>query len=257
MTSRIALAGASNFRDLGGVATVDGRLFASGRVYRSNQLSRLTEEEAAAIRSLGIASVCNLRSERERTAQPTRHAIGQDETYASPKPDTQSALTAIFGQAGDDAIAFATAFAAFYADMPESHAEEFTALFRLLVEDRVPLLVHCSAGKDRTGVACALILSVARVEREAVIADYLLSSERLLDDRHFLNMLSGADLGRYAGLSAACRAILLGTDRTYIVGMLDGLGARYGSVDGYLRDRLGFSQAELGRLRHNLIADPV
>ena len=242
------LSGVSNFRDLGGYAAADGRRVRTGIVYRSNQLSRASEADVVLLRGLDIRAICDLRSVRERHAQPTPERIATA-IHGSAKPDTDFIFEDIFAHTPHEVNAWAEAFARFYGDSTEYYADEFGLMFRLILGRDLPMVVHCSAGKDRTGVACALLLSALGVDRATVMADYLFTSARLDEDVHFKNMLSDAKLNHYAALPPECRDVMLGTSERYLGRALDTLDARYGSLEDYLNKRLGIDSDDLARLR--------
>jgi len=256
MPSDLRLGGATNFRALGGFDLASGGQMAQGRIYRSNHLGRLSVADFEIVSELGIRAVVDLRSEKERQAQPSLGDWSSARIMVSPKANTDFIFDPMFARGETRVEAWIEAFAGFYATMPEIFAEEFEALLRLIIEGHTPLLVHCSAGKDRTGVACALILEALGVPRDRIVADYLESGVRLESDAHFANMLSEAKLTRYAGLPKECRQVMYGVDAAYLVGALEALDAGYGSVSGYLTDRLSFTPLEVATLRSALTVRP-
>ena len=253
MERRQILEGVSNFRDIGGYAAADGRTVRTGVVYRSNQLSRVTESDLDHLVGLKLSAICDLRSVRERKAQPTPERIGAA-IHGSAKSDTDFIFEDIFAHTPHEVDAWADAFARFYGDVTEYYADEFGLMFRLILGSDLPMVVHCSAGKDRTGVACALLLRTLGVDRETVMADYLRTSELLKEDMHFKNMLSDAKLNHYAALPQECRDVMLGTSARYLNTALDTLDKRYGSLEGYLGKRLGIDAADISRLKDALLA---
>lgn len=238
------LAGAPNFRDLGGHVTAAGRHVRHGLLFRSSQLSFLTAGDVERMAALGIVMAIDLRSARERAAQPTPAPVRAAMVYVSPKPDTDFVFNTIFAHAEPTAAAWTAGFATFYRSMLDDYAAEFVAMFRAIADDRLPLLFHCSAGKDRTGAAAALILDLLGVGRQAILADYLLSSARLDSDAHFKNMLSNAKLDLYADLPDECRGAMLGTSPIYLDALFRGIDATYGSTRGYLIHH-GFTAADI------------
>lgn len=245
------LVGAPNFRDLGGHAAKDGRKVQMGRVYRSSQLSRLPASDIEALRSLGVKMTIDLRSLRERTAQPTPAVLQMNGDYLSPKLDTDFIFDQIFAGSEMTADAWAAGFATFYSLMLDVYAHEFIAMFRAIGDGNLPVLIHCSAGKDRTGAASALLLDLLGVERDIIMGDYLLSSEMLDGDLHFKNMLSDAKLDIYAELPPPCREVMLATSPAYLDSLFTALDDRFGSVSGYLAQH-GFTTAETGKIVEKL-----
>lgn len=241
------LTGAPNFRDLGGYAAGAHRKVRKGVIYRSSQLSCLTDADIDTVQALGIAVTIDLRSDRERRSYPTPGILTNPGDYLSPKSDTNFIFDRIFATSERTEDGYARAFGAFYNLMLDTYAPEFGAMFRAIASGNVPLLLHCSAGKDRTGVASALILDFLGVERDVILQDYLRSSERLADDIHFQNMLSDATLGFYSELPLACRQILLGTDPAYLQGLFATVDKNFGSTERYVTS-LGLSHLHLEKI---------
>ncbi|ALR20201.1 tyrosine-protein phosphatase [Sphingobium baderi] len=245
------LVGAPNFRDLGGHAARDGTI-RTGKVYRSSQLSHLTDGDLESVRHMGLKSIIDLRSERERMAQPTPAVLRTAGDYLSPKSDTDFIFNRIFAESEKTAAAWAAGFSTFYGLMLDAYAPEFIAMFRAISDGNLPILIHCSAGKDRTGAASALLLDFLGVQRATIVDDYVRSSSELNGDMHFKNMLSDAKLHLYADLPPECRDVILGTKPAYLECLFATLGDRFGSVSGYLAHH-GFSAAERNRITDALI----
>ncbi|HYP57995.1 MAG TPA: tyrosine-protein phosphatase [Beijerinckia sp.] len=246
------LTGAANFRDLGGILTVDGRRIRSGMIYRSNSFSRLTEEDIAVVERLGLKTIIDLRTYAERSRSPSRWINDLVNVVSSGKLDTEMMLAPIFEAGDGDEVEWRRRFSEFFAQIPDLYADEFAAMFGALAEGKTPLLVNCSAGKDRTGVAALLILLAVGVDREVAIADYLLSEERLQNDPAFVEMLSATVHDGFSRLPPYARAVMLGTHRQHADAVIGTIGANYGSVEGYLIRRLGFSSEALLLMRERL-----
>jgi protein-tyrosine phosphatase len=171
----LPLVGAYNFRDLGGYPTTDGRSTRWGRLYRSDTLQELTEEDLALLRSIGLASVIDLRTanEVERTG---RGVLGSE-------PIRYVNLSVLSVDGGEQQAAPATSIddvAERYLSYLEMGKGALVESFALMAEpDNYPLVFHCHAGKDRTGVLAALVLSCVDVERTAIVEDYVLTETRL------------------------------------------------------------------------------
>ena len=253
-TRVVPLQGASNFRDLGGYATEDGHRVAWGVLFRSNGLSNLTDGDYRTIDGLGVKSVVDLRTDQERTAQPTQWKGEAPNFYQSPKPGVDSEMRNLFGQGRPEAAKVTAAMIGFYRTMPDAYAEEFRAMFQRLLAGQTPIIVHCTAGKDRTGVASALILSALGVPRATIVADYAMSQD-LLYHRAQQQSLPAASAkpdptqAMMAHLPPDVAKALLASDPAYIEAALDHASAEYGSVDGYLEKRLGVGPGERAALR--------
>lgn len=169
----LPLTGASNVRDLGGWRVADGRRVRPGRVWRSAALHMLTAEDLAALAATGLRTVCDLRGQAEAARAPSRLPPGAEAHPLPIEPFVGASLRDILARgaaSGEGAVALLRqAYRAYVTD----HLDAYRRLFALLLdEERRPLLFHCSAGKDRTGIGAALILTVLGADRATVIADY-------------------------------------------------------------------------------------
>ena len=152
------LSGASNFRDLGGYPTSDGRTVRWRQIFRSNHLGHLTDDDVAVLRELGVRSAFDFRGAEERAAALCR--MPEITAHSLPvEPTVVAALRAI-AAAGtplstDHAV---EVMRESYSGYVQNNTPRYRTLFAHLLEDSAPLVIHCTAGKDRTGFACALIL---------------------------------------------------------------------------------------------------
>lgn len=236
----VPLEGAMNFRDVGGYETADGRFVRWGKIYRSAALSGLTPDDMAKIAKLDIRYIYDLRSIDERRSEPTAWPQTGATMAAHDYEMDISAFMAAFAE-GPNAEKARAAMTAFYPAVVDSHKVQFREIFaELLRGDEGAVLYHCSAGKDRTGVQTALILSALGVPRETVIEDFLLSNQH-----HRL----AADMGPLAGMPADVVAVLAGVERPYIEAFFAEIDNRYGGVEGYLAAELDVDAAGIARLR--------
>src|SRR5258707_14749206 len=170
------LAGASNFRDLGGYRASDGRKVRWRQIFRSNHLGHITEADIEILRGLGIRSAFDFRGTEERATAVC--ALTEIAVHSLPiEPTVVAALRARLASG----VALSTADAVdvmrdSYRNYVSQNTSRFRALFAHLLEDRTPLVIHCSAGKDRTGFAFALILYALGGPHEVTAADYPLSN---------------------------------------------------------------------------------
>jgi len=175
----VPLEGQRNFRDLGGYRTADGRHQVRwGMLYRSGSLARLTDKDYAVLAPLGITSVIDFRSTTERASEPTDWRAGEPEILT--KAYTSKGEAALMGvMQGPNATQAKVreAMIGFYHQMPEQYADQYSEVFHRLAAHKSPMLFHCTAGKDRTGLASALVLTVLGVPRDKVIEDYVLTEK--------------------------------------------------------------------------------
>ena len=252
----LALQGAANFRDLGGYRTADGRQVRWGRVFRSDKLSALTPEDQQAIALLNIGAVVDLRTREERIQQPSRWLNTPADVYESPKPTLQTVVATLLKHATNAATARA-AVRDFYAGMPDMYSEEYAALFKRLAAGETPLLIHCTQGKDRTGVAAAVLLRALGVPRKTVIADYVLTEKlsppppRPIERDPVANNIAQS-VTSMRPLPEAARVELWRSDASYIEAALAAIDKEYGSIHGYLTKRLLLDNEQISSLRRSL-----
>lgn len=205
--------GLRNVRDLGGLRTRDGRVTCWGRVVRSEAPELLTERGVRALREYGIRTILDLRDPLERPPQPPRIA-GISALHVSVLDLADRAFFA--------ALPAGTSIHSRYRELLERWPSRFAQAFSTLAgAQRGGVLIHCQAGRDRTGLIAALLLSLAGVEAQLIAQDYALSAARLAP--HF----EGAGTPPPAGI--APRAWLRGSNVSpsrAILDLLDGFDVR-------------------------------
>jgi protein-tyrosine phosphatase len=253
----LGLEGAPNFRDIGGYVTSDGRHVRWHEVYRSNELSKLTPADADKVAALDVVSVIDLRTEDERQHAPSIWVHAPDDIYDSPKTTLAPVMHTILKDAATPEGARA-GIINFYSQMPDEYHEEYAAMFHRIAAGKLPMLVHCTAGKDRTGVAVAVLLRTLGVPRQTVIEDYVLT-EKLVPApaaaaQHAVPVGgASAALSPLAALPVESREALWRSDPAYISAALDSIDREYGSVDVYVERELGVRPAEVQALRAKLL----
>ena len=249
-TRVIPLSGASNFRDVGGYPTADGHRVKWGQIFRSNALSELTAADYKTVDGLGITLVCDLRTDQERIAQPTKWQGKAPAFLNSPKANLDFDVGALLGDGAPTKAKVRDNFIAFYRETPKVYAAEYKAMFSRLKAGEAPMLVHCTAGKDRTGVGSALILTALGVPRSIVVSDYAMSEKYQQSTmRQQAGRTNDPTAAAMAKIPPEVLAVLMRTEPAYIEATLDALTAEYGSVEGYLAKELGVSASDLAALR--------
>jgi hypothetical protein len=260
------LAGAYNFRDLGGYATADGRATRWGRLFRSDTLHELTPGDVELLAELGLVTILDLRTtvELEATGRGPLGATSIEYHHLSVLPEAGSGSGGSGGSAGGavaDGEADGETVAA-PAPAGDDLAERYlwyldggrAALARAITvlaePDRLPAVFHCAAGKDRTGVLAALVLDLVGVGREVIVADYVLTAERmpLIMERYAKDP---AFAGRLARTPASRFAVVADTMERF----LEGLDLRFGGARGWALDA-GVPATTLDRLV-GLLVDPA
>jgi len=247
--SVLSLARAVNLRDLGGMPSRDGRRVRIGRVYRSAALTASTPDLDANLRQLGIRTVVDLRHNLERAAHPSPwEAMGSRDYWCHDHDAARGDLKSWIRSHNSSAASMRAAMLETYRELPYAQIEAHRYLFNALIDGRTPLLFNCSAGKDRTGVAAAIVLAALGVEEDAILADYLATAA--------FDLAASRVFRRDKPTSPERAAILLplfATDPTYLAAMFESLQRRAGSLESYLHGTLGIDAARLAGLRDQLL----
>ena len=247
----LPLSSGVNFRDAGGYRTAGGRMVRWGQIYRAGSLADLSDEDVAYLGRLDLSLSCDLRSIEEVDSHPDRlppqttalhrpvvaevNRLRRIVTLLRLRHRVQELLQNV------------------YTVMIDQNGPNFAGIVRLAADPaNLPLVIHCTAGKDRTGLAVALLLLALGVPEETVIADYTLSN-------HAFDVLAGRMKPEMERLYAfgfgemQLRPFLLAEART-MTATLEHLRRRYGSVEWYLL-RSGLDEGTLEQLRETLLVD--
>ena len=257
MTDRwIELDGLVNMRDLGGLPTVDGGVVATGRLIRSDNLQDLTEADVTRlVDELGVTDVVDLRTETELHLEgpgPLRRVEALTHHHHSlieerrPSESTGEVGASALPWRDDDPVRDAAFWADHYLRYLARRPEAVSAALEVVAAADGAVVVHCAAGKDRTGTVVALALDVAGVPREEIVADYVLTAERLerIIDRLSVRESYGEALARQKPEDQLPRA-------EAIEAILRAVDERWGGAAGFLREQ-GWSDADVERLRERL-----
>lgn len=251
----IMLSGTPNFRDLGGLPTIDGRSVASGRLFRSEGPRHLTADDCAALQACGFRLVCDLRSQDERLAAPNSWCEPELLYHAEIGADLRAAGNNAWSALKDSPSAEGARRAMLlnYQALPRAMAPHLRALLvRVLERGDLPLLVHCTAGKDRTGFAIAILLHALDVEPEAIEADYL-ASLHYVDDRFAASIVEAFRESFGFAPSAETVNGMIAVERAYLQTAMDAAVALAGSLDRYVESQLGLDAARREQLRELML----
>lgn len=234
----LPLQGASNFRDLGGYPGRAGRELRWRRLFRSDHLGGLTDADKAVLAALGVTLALDFRGEAERAAAAyelpgvTQHSLAIEPTVVQ----RMQALADAGQPLG--AAAVTGLMRDLYRGLVNDQAHRFAELFEHLLQAQAPVVFHCTAGKDRTGFAAALILLALGVPRDKVVQDYLLTNQVF---RH-------PPSSHAASIPADAMAVLWCVQEDFLAAALHAVDADHGGVERYLHRRLGLSPAALEAL---------
>lgn len=244
------LEGALNFRDLGGYATANGRRVTWGKVYRSGELNGLTGRDLRLLHERGVKLICDLRSYPELDRHPEQVPAGIAYQHIPVfARDPVGGMHALFMRHRLDAIMRRL----YHKSIIDDGAPALGCVLRLTADPaNLPMVLHCTTGKDRTGVACALLLHVCGVPRDMIVVDYSLTNlaaERILAGIHATMHATIAPPGvrleqLYPLLSARPEVI----ERAFAY-----IETKYGSVDAYLRGPVGLTVEDIAGIRRHML----
>lgn len=234
-----------NFRTVGNIKNSDGRVLKEGKFYRSGHLHKLKKKSFKELENLGIKEVIDLRNSKEIADKPDQ--LPDDMVYKkySAFEDegdqlTQAKKLVLKGKVnGSDAD---KRMIDFYREYVTENPEVIRKIITEILESDQPVLYHCTAGKDRTGITTALILSILKFDKETIYNDYLLSNNyrqklvhkrlKLADNLHFL----------YPKMDVKVLEKLSWVEAGYLDAAFDEINKKYGSVDTYIQQVLGISE---------------
>ena len=233
----LPLTGASNFRDLGGYIGHGGQQVKWRRLFRSDHLAGLTPQDHALLAQLGVSRAVDFRGKAESAAYAyalpgiTYHPLAIEPTVVQRALALQRTGHQLTAQ---DAVGLMQDT---YRGFVHDNAPRFAELFNLLLASDAPTVFHCTAGKDRTGFAAALILLTLGVPREVVMHDYLLT-----------NSLYQRPAGMGSHAPEEVLAVLWRVQEEFLNAALHGVEVEYGGVSPYLERVLGINAAAQARL---------
>lgn len=256
MTRHIPLQGVENFRDFGDYAAGVGRL-KRGVLFRAAHQAEATDADLEVLAALGIVTLVDLRRPNERERSPSRRWAG----FAAQVIDNDLGVTGAdpwleFISGADLTVETVHDYMdEYYRRLPfkERHIDLFRRFFLALAQGKGPALIHCAAGKDRTGVLAALTHHIAGVADDDVIDDYLLTNDPTRFDRRgamFMNHIEGIT-GRRPD-EAAMRAAM-GVEARYLAAAFEVMKAEHGSLDGYLEQAVGIDMATRDKVRAHIL----
>ncbi|MES9525915.1 tyrosine-protein phosphatase [Streptomyces capoamus] len=253
------LAGVRNFRDVGGLPTVDGRRVRHGVLFRSGHLAHATQEDAAFLASLGLHTVFDFRNAADQKLEgpdvelpgvrnvnlPLSDPADGAEFWKMVREGDLDQLRAILDGGKGEARMIAS-----YRKIVVDRTAEHSRVLHALADDSVPALMHCAAGKDRAGISIAVTLLALGVEREAIVADYL---ESAAGHRRYKVRRSGSADTAYTPEVMELLDPLFDARAEYLQAAFASIEERWGDVDTYLAQGLGLSAESRDRLRERLL----
>ena len=238
------LEGASNFRDVGGYRNANGQSVRRGRVFRSDHLAGLTTEDLARVEALGIAHSLDFRGVAEYTATP--YAIpGVQRVALTIEPTVIARMQALVAQGivptTEETVELMRET---YRDFVNRNADTFGRFLKHLLEQPSPQVFHCTAGKDRTGFAAALLLSALGVDRATIEHDYLLTNQLYKRDAR----LEGQG-------HPHVMKVLWQVQPEFLHAAFETIDTQHGGMRDYLHGAIGLSPQEVAELQRMLLED--
>ncbi|WCL54019.1 tyrosine-protein phosphatase [Gimibacter soli] len=257
----IPLTGVKNLRDLGGYHTADGRQTRWGALFRSGHLADMTEECGTEMCVRDIETVIDFRTDHEKVRHPVHwpcmwtpryHAVPIGGNVAARIKELFDSLTAgsVF-----PAHELDEGFRAAFETIPIANASGLRRMMDVLIDDHQgnAALIHCTAGKDRTGIGCALVLTALGVDADEVVEDFLLTNSAV--DRDAATERMSDYIFAKSGHRVTPRALrpLVGVEADWLMRAWHAMEQSFGSIDGYLQTALGLDDARREKLRERFL----
>lgn len=273
----LPMSATANFRDYGGYLTQSGRQVMWGKLFRTGHMGEMNDRDIAVLSQLNIQAVCDFRRPEEAAKQPSLLPQGLQPTAIPISPGSAIDLfSAISDQAIDEAK-----IDAFMQDINHdlviNHQPSYRAMFdQLLASADAGSIIHCSAGKDRTGFGGLLLLSALGVSDDDIMADYLLTNQYVNIEREIARWTANygtdqtetgiADSDKVKAAREAINAhqgefnhqalaVILKVKASYLQTAINTIKAEFGSTISYLEQQIGLSSSELSRLKAAYLYD--
>ena len=247
----LPLASAFNLRDFGGHRTRDGRQVRTGMLYRSGTMALLTQADADALRALGIRSICDFRRPNERVEEPTSWHGDEVDYFCRDYSEQSGVLSEMLRSDRATAADMHEAMLRVYRAIATDHADAYRAMFAQMLAGRLPILINCAAGKDRTGAGAMLILAALNVPRAAILKDYLATNDHA--DWTWRLAQTESRLTRALRARPDVAEPILRADAAYLDALFETLEQDHGGVDAYLEQMLGVDAAARAMLCEALL----
>ena len=249
----IPMGNATNFRDLGGIPTKDGRVVKWGKIYRSGKLNKLDSKDLDYFNTLGINTIVDFRDDEEVVKDKTRYPSNREiNRIRTPIGDRSGNMRAELRRQikGADQKTFDSE--KFVADVMSEFIDSFAFQYQPFLDvvdnkDKAPVLFHCSAGKDRTGLGAAILLGMLGVDEEVILDDFMMSN-------YYRNKVINKTL-RKTSLVAKQRVTqpLVEVKESYLKAAFEAIDTKYGSMENFLEKEYGYDQKKLEIFRNKYL----
>lgn len=247
----LPLESVNNIRDIGGYCTTEGKILRWGRIYRSGNLSQLNDEEKVTLQNLGIKLVFDLRSTATMSKTPDNLPPGIKYLHSPVYEDEFN--KEIFPAFLFNRHKLGEILGNSYTKWLKIGAPAYGQLFKQFANpDNLPMIFHCTAGKDRVGIATAILLSLLGVPKETIIADYSLTNQ--VFDKLYQDLLE-SDQGKRIDFPPEEIKVMLAANPSWMIRALNLIQTEFGSAENYLHKAAGLTQATTEAIRTNLLSD--
>ena len=247
-TRKLPFTGAHNFRDLGGYKTSDGKTGKWGKVYRSDNLHSLTDEDLKYMERLNIKSVVDFRSDEERNEEPDRLTPDMTPILLPIKFEPEGVTENLTRDLTFGNLDSSNLLRDFNIILVKEFTEEYREFFRHIVDNGgEPFLLHCTAGKDRAGFGSAMILTVLGVPREKIIEDYLLTNTYVSD--HVDRKLLETELKTFFRADSDNLRKINFVEERYIQAAFDTIDSHWGGMDQYISEGLNLTEEDINKIK--------
>jgi protein-tyrosine phosphatase len=245
----IQIPGSLNFRDFGGYLTKDGRRIRRGHLFRSGMLTDIPASATTEFADLGIGVICDMRSHDEVALYPTPDSAAFDcQVHIPISPGTSQSLRASMEQMQNSATERVHFMREITREIAREHVAAYALVLRALVETQRGFLIHCMAGKDRTGFGAAVIKLTLGVSKSLIMHDYLLTNQA----SDLITRTRSRMKEQGHSIDESTLKIMTGVEQGYLEAALEEIDQHFGGLDGYL-EAAEISQQDINHLKSRLL----
>lgn len=252
----VDLQGTHNFRDIGGYPTKDGKRVAYGKLFRSDDLHELTQEDIRYLQNMGLKTIIDYRNEHERAKREDVDIPGVTTYYLDPKADTAALASSSFAKDEKQVMKTLTAAQARHMMIEQNRQfvlsdtskQAYRAMFDVMLdENNIAIDQHCRGGKDRTGFGIALILSALGVSKEDILHDYMLTNH-YKHEKNERSLKKLMEETQNADLVQAVR-YMKEAQEEFLLTALELIDEEYGDALSFLKQELHLQDEEINKLK--------
>jgi protein-tyrosine phosphatase len=252
--------GGCNFRDIGGYAAAGGATVRWERVYRTAVLSYFTGSDHPGLLDLGVRAICDLRRGEERQREPTRWPDANVRPMSWRDDENMPTIRRFAASRPNTAAGMRDSMIDLYKALPQWMAPRIRGMFECIATGNMPLIVHCAAGKDRTGIAIAVLLGMLGVSEQTILEDYLLTNrfdfEKFIRTRKDTHLGLADEMNPLLAMPADVREVLFTADADYLQAAIDQIAAAHGGIEAYLSTSVQLDAQTVRKVREQLLVQP-